>query len=61
MKRMTEKNMKKTLPVQAAPVQRVLHTSVPAAAGQEGVEANGFWDVLKRVGGGALQGAMASI
>jgi hypothetical protein len=60
MKRITKKNMKKSLPVQAAPVQRVLHTSIPVATGQQGVEAN-FLSMLLPVAAGALKGAISSI
>lgn len=40
MKFTGKQNGKSRLPVQAAPVQRVLHTAVPVEAGQEGVDAS---------------------
>ena len=49
----TQSKLNKFLPKQATPVIR--HTvSTAAAAGEGGVEANGFLDILKGAASGAL-------
>jgi hypothetical protein len=48
------------LPPQVAPIDRT-PAGAAAFANDAGVDASGFWDVLKDVGIGALQGGLGAI
>ncbi|WP_293111241.1 hypothetical protein [Moorena sp. SIO4G3] len=50
---------KQKLPKQSAPVIR--HASPATMSGEHGVEASGFLDIVKKIGQGALEGAVGSL
>jgi hypothetical protein len=52
-------NTRSQLPKQSVPVIR--HSSPATICGEQGVEASGVWDILSKVGQGALQGALGSL
>ena len=47
------------LPIQSVPVERQI--TCAAISSGNGVDSSGIWDILKKVGSGALQGALGAL